>query len=335
MAKTKEFTPLTCTPVSLPAEHAIAAADAARRENPANHPPVEAMAMLSTRHEAPTRLEIAVATAKYWRTNGVRLTVGFLDNPPLDLRAKILSHMNAWGRSANVQFTETATDPQVRIARGNGGYWSYLGTDILLIDKTAPTMNLQAFTMNTPDSEFYRVVRHETGHTLGCPHEHMRGDLVALIDEAKAIAYYGASEGWTPDQVRAQVLTPLDPSTIWGTAGSDRLSIMCYQIPGNLTKDGKPILGGTDIDQLDYDFMAQVYPKAVAGQAASGSTGRFSADPADGWPSDAPPSSHKVQQHAGHGCAIDVMLHGGNRLSVPAEASEEQIRRVIAAMVWG
>jgi hypothetical protein len=28
-------------------------------------------------------------------------------------------------------------------------------------------MNLDSFTTSTPDSEFYRVVRHETGHTLG------------------------------------------------------------------------------------------------------------------------------------------------------------------------
>ena len=47
----------------------------------------------------------------------VRLTVGFLDNPPADLRARIVSHMNAWGAFCNVQFTETATNPQVRIAR--------------------------------------------------------------------------------------------------------------------------------------------------------------------------------------------------------------------------
>lgn len=176
-------------------------------------------------------------------------------------------------------------------------------------------MNLQGFTMNTPDSEFYWVVRHETGHTLGCPHEHMRPDLVALIDEAKAIAYYGRTDGWSADQVRAQVLTPLDPASIWGTTASDRLSIMCYQIPGSITKSGQPILGGTDIDQIDYDFMAQVYPKAVAGQA--GATAATAAG---------------LSGHRGHGCAIDVTLHDGNRLSVPADASFDQIRRLIAAL---
>ena len=60
-----------------------------------------------------------------------------------------------------------------RISRGSEGYWSYLGTDIRLIPRNRPTMNLQGFTMNTSESEYKRVVRHETGHTLGFPHEHI------------------------------------------------------------------------------------------------------------------------------------------------------------------
>ena len=115
---------------------------------------------------------LALLTAKYWGSGGVRLTVGFLDGPEAALRTRILSHMNAWGAFCNVRFTEVAMDPQVRIARTAGdGYWSYLGTDILHIGANQPTMNLDSFTMNTPDSEFHRVVRHETGHTLGFPHE--------------------------------------------------------------------------------------------------------------------------------------------------------------------
>ena len=62
----------------------------------------------------------------------------------------------------------------MRISRGGGGYWSYLGTDVLLIPKNRQTINVQGFTMNTPESEYRRVVRHETGHSLGFPHEHMR-----------------------------------------------------------------------------------------------------------------------------------------------------------------
>jgi hypothetical protein len=36
---------------------------------------------------------------------------------------------------------------------------------------------------------------------------------------------------------------------------------MCYQIPGSITKDGKPIIGGLDIDDQDYAFAAKIYPK--------------------------------------------------------------------------
>ena len=39
---------------------------------------------------------------------------------------------------------------------------------------------------------------------------------------------------------------------------------MCYQIPGEITKDGKPIVGGTDINAKDFAFAGSIYPKTVA-----------------------------------------------------------------------
>ena len=39
---------------------------------------------------------------------------------------------------------------------------------------------------------------------------------------------------------------------------------MCYQIPGDLTKDGKPIVGGLDIDPSDFTFAGQIYPKKTS-----------------------------------------------------------------------
>jgi hypothetical protein len=110
-------------------------------------------------------------------------------------------------------------------------------------------------------SEFHRVVRHETGHTLGFPHEHMRKALVDKIDPDKAIEYFMRTQGWTEDEVRAQVLTPIEESSLMGTR-VDARSIMCYQIPGEVTKNGKPILGGLDIDKTDYRFAGDIYPKS-------------------------------------------------------------------------
>jgi len=242
------------------------AAKQARFFNPINAPN---MGNFPSRlsHLITDREFIAVVTQKYWHTNGMLFTVGFLDSPAADLRARILSHMNAWSKAANVKFVESNVTPTVRIARTSGeqgGYWSYVGTDILQIDKDQPTMNLEGFTMETPDSEFHRVVRHETGHTLGCPHEHMRREFVSRIDRDKAIPYYFRLCGWDETTVEQQVLTPIEESSLIGTQHDDGASIMCYQIPGEITKDGQPIVGGSDIDPQDYAFMGKIYPKAGA-----------------------------------------------------------------------
>jgi hypothetical protein len=214
---------------------------------------------------AANRATLSVLVPRRWPAGGVRLTVGFLDDAPADLRARIVLHMNAWAKTAKVSFVEAQNQAQVRIARiagvDEGGYWSYLGTDILHIEKDQPTMNLEAFTMATSESEFTRVVRHETGHTLGFPHEHMRRELVELIDRERAFQYFGETQGWSRDEVEQQVLTPIEDSSLLGTPRADSNSIMCYEIPGEITKSGEPIAGGTDIDELDYEFAGSVYPK--------------------------------------------------------------------------
>lgn len=177
--------------------------------------------------------------------------------------------MNAWSEHANVGFVESDVDPQVRIARWTdddsppipGGYWSYVGTDVRLINPRQPTMNLEAFTMSTPESEFVRVVRHEAGHTLGFPHEHMRKAIIERLDRQKVIRSYMRTQGWSQQEVINQVLTPLEEASMLGTESTDETSIMCYQIEGELTIDGRPVEGGKDINPLDHAFAASVYPK--------------------------------------------------------------------------
>lgn len=229
--------------------------------NPQNAVNLGPVAMLSEPGMV-TKAMIAVLTSKYWGPSSRTLTVSFMQSTSPDLRARILQHMNAWAVSAGVAFTETTGIGDVRISFGPGGYWSYLGTDIKLIPADQPTMNLEGFSMDTPESEYLRVVRHETGHTLGFPHEHMRRELVERIDPDKAYAYFLANYGWPRDVVDQQVLTPLDDRSLFATP-ADQTSIMCYQLPGSITVDGQPIVGGTDINLTDYAFAAAIYPKVL------------------------------------------------------------------------
>jgi hypothetical protein len=246
--------------------------DAAHRRaieiNPENERERRTIARTPTGRRGGER-RIAVVVGRKWPAKGVRLSVSFLDTPPADLRTRIIRHMNAWGEHANVLFSETKDTGEVRIARLKeppevSGFWSWVGTEILEAELDEPTMNLEGFTMKTSDSEFRRVVRHEAGHTLGFDHEHMRSEIVKMIDRKKAFAFFDKTQGWTKEEIEEQVLTPLVQKSIMGTQEVDPVSIMCYQLPGSIMKNGKAIKGGVDINPRDFAFAASLYPKPGA-----------------------------------------------------------------------
>jgi len=271
--------PPSCTPKSLPGRLLVKAAETASKINPVNAPLSAAFAQAGEGFQVMEPARIALLTSKYWGARPRTLTVSFMETTSASLRNKIISHMNAWTRTGSVAFAWTAGAGQVRISRGGGGYFSYLGTDVLHIPKNRQTMNLQGFTLNPPESEYRRVVRHETGHTLGCPHEHMRQALVARIDPQKAYDYFLRTQGWDKATVDAQVLTSLSEASLMATP-PDQTSIMCYQLPGTITRDGKPITGGTDINATDFAFIGKVYPKAGAAFALAGAGAEEEGGPA-------------------------------------------------------
>jgi hypothetical protein len=257
-----------CIPRALTRAEAELAASRALEINPANASGSHIVERTPVGRRGGTR-RLALLIANRWPVTGVKLTVKFLDGPKADLRNRILLHMNAWGKTANVQFAHTTGDAQVRISRldrpeSMAGYWSYVGTQILGIkNQNRPTLNLEGFTMKTPESEFKRVVRHEAGHTLGFEHEHMRTGIVRKIDRKLAIRYFDIFAGWTAQETMEQVLTPLADKSLMATTESDPISIMCYSLPGSIMKDKKPVKGGNDINATDYAFASAVYPKKV------------------------------------------------------------------------
>ena len=228
---------ILCTPKRLPRERLVEAAQRAIEVNPANRPP-PAIAARALAGGPMGRERLALVVGQRWPTSGVKLTVGFLDKPPADLQARILLHMNAWGKTANVEFVASNTEPKVRIARLDqppemAGYWSYVGTEILEhpqgpADHEPRSLHDEHAGVGVPSC----CAARDGAHPLGFPHEHMRRQLVAKIDPDKAIKYFGRTQGWSADEVREQVLTPLEDSSLLETGHADVHSIMCYQIPG-------------------------------------------------------------------------------------------------------
>lgn len=254
-----------CVIPSLPSRLQERAAEIAAQINPVNAPLTQGA---TAEGGLPQVAELAVLSSKYWGFQRRTLSVSFMETTGADLKQRILSHMNAWGIGVN--FALTNGTGQVRISRTGQGYWSYLGTDVLLIPQSRPTMNLQGFSMTTSEAEYKRVVRHETGHTLGFPHEHLRRALINRLDVAKTIAYFRDTFGWSEQQTRSNVLTPLDERSIMATPHADQDSIMCYQLPGQITTDGQPIRGGSDINATDFAFARSIYPRGgpIFAQAA-------------------------------------------------------------------
>lgn len=263
---------ITCTLKSLPVDQKVWAASVAVAENPANAPRMDRVLRLVGQLFGKVRAEqveddllapqhIAALTTKYWGPKGVDLSVSFMESINEADKGFILGFMNEWTKWCNVRFRWTQGVGEVRVSRQPGGYWSYLGTDIRSIPQGQQTMNLESITASIGQAEGMRVIAHEAGHTCGFPHEHMRPDLVARLDVQKTIVYFGWTQGWSPAEVRQQVLTPITESSLLSPTPVDDSSIMCYQLPGSITVDGKPIPGGSVLSQLDKDYVARIYPK--------------------------------------------------------------------------
>lgn len=242
-------------------EDVILAAKLAVEENPTNAPRMDFAGVFLAITVQPQFL--AALTTRYWGKGGVDLGVSFLDTASAELRNKFLEYANRWSPHGNVRFRWSQSGGQIRITRSQAGYWSYLGTDCLAI-KSGPTMCFQGFTVNTRDSEWERVVPHEFGHAAGFPHEHLRERIIARLDRAKTLAYFRRTQGWSDQTTASNVLTPIPESALLASAEADERSVMAYSLPASITKDGRPIQGGSTLSDLDKATVAKIYPKPSA-----------------------------------------------------------------------
>jgi hypothetical protein len=255
-------TPGCCTPKELaPHQHVHAFVDAVAH-NPFNLPPTP----VNPDGTVPHPEYIALLRRSYWRP-GQQLRVAFLGGSDA-INARVLSHMQAWATPGvpvpafvGVRIDEPS---DIRVGYDRvGEYSSYIGTDCRLIAASRPTMMLGGFDRyDQPESEWRRVVRHETGHALGAVHEQLRPEIVGRLDPEKVYEWAARTQGWGREMAYEQMLKPLNMGTVDATA-VEETSVMCYFFSGDLTVDGRPIVGGSDITARDRQGMAKAYGGSV------------------------------------------------------------------------
>lgn len=261
---------IPCAELHLPPAQRAEAAKEAQKENPENVPvelpkdggtAASPLALNDQDADPDTVVSKlgALLKAKKWAKGRV-LKVHFLGGTA-GMRMKVQQFAGQWSQFANIkfQFGATAAQSDVRIAFANAGHWSYLGTDVLLIAKDKPTMNLQ-LNDGSALTEWSRVVIHEFGHTLGLIHEHQHPGVTIPWDKPKVYAYYLQTQGWDQAMVDNNLFKTYERS--WLQYGAyDRKSIMHYPIAAALLTNPKYAIGwNTVLSTMDKLFIKAAYP---------------------------------------------------------------------------
>ena len=238
--------------------------------------------------------------------NTLILRARFLDGSPDEI-ARVKRVAPEWSKHANVQFEFVPSEPaDIRIGFDpTDGHWSYPGTAAKNSDKPMrKTMNLAL------RGERYRdaVILHEFGHALGLMHEHQHPEHSIQWNEPEVIRDFMASQNWTEQKIRYQVINRLGASYTNFTA-FDRHSIMLYATPNHWTIGDFETPYNETLSATDKQFIGKLYPKRVSPPAPSST--KPGAHIARVW------ADHNVQQNSRKGMRIHVQFEVDNFKSKP------------------
>ena len=202
--------------------------------------------------------ELAVAGDKFWPPNKV-LRVHFIGGTPT-MRSRVEHHAKAWHPFVNIRF-EFVDDPEAEIRVAfvpDGTSWSALGTDALKkVSFPNETMNFGWLQDDSPDEEYSRVVTHEFGHALGCIHEHQNPAVSIPWNKDAVYRYYEQTQGWSKDKVEQNLFRQWEGAL---HSGFDKLSIMLYAVPKELTIGGFEVGWNRELSEIDKKFISETYP---------------------------------------------------------------------------
>lgn len=179
----------------------------------------------------PERASLILNSDRKW-ANGTKLHYHFLKSrsswagSAADKR-KARDGFQTWKSvGIGLEFEEVFSpdEAEIRIAFArNGGHWSYIGRDVLGIDQSDRTMNIDKGDAWTIDTAI-----HEIGHSLGFPHEHQNPTSGIVWNEEAVYTHLGGPpNNWSRDKTFRNIIRKLDPGDVHGSVW-DKDSIMHY-----------------------------------------------------------------------------------------------------------
>ena len=218
------------------------------------------------------RQPLATLTNKMWEP-GETLRVGFnITGGSINLIDKVKYYCKEWERIANIkfEFVTDITTAIIRVGFQPGGSYSMIGRDVLPYSYNVTTMNFGWLASETNESMARRVILHEFGHALGFIHEHQSPGAAIPWDKEKVYAFYAqAPNNWDRANVDLNIFSKY-ATTETNYSSYDRLSIMHYPIPADLTTNGSSVDWNNDFSATDKQYAAMLYPFPPAPPTASG-----------------------------------------------------------------
>lgn len=181
-------------------------------------------------------------------------------------------------RHVNIRFDFTSNQGQsdVRISFDPAkGFWSFVGTQALQIPLNKVTMNL-AFTNRMLYEDMMGKARHEFGHVVGLVHEHQH-PAGPKFNAGRAREHF-SSRGIPSDQLDNQVLNP-HTALRYLTRDYDPESIMHYEVPEHITRDGTTVGRNTRLSRGDIATLQALYPNRRRRVRRVQDDGRFYTSP--------------------------------------------------------
>ncbi len=218
------------------------------------------------------RQPLAAFTDKMWEP-GETIKVGFdIVGSDFNTMLRVQKFASEWERIANIkfEFVIDIRDAVIRVGFTPPFSYSWIGQDALVNPSKVSTINFGWLNNGLNDTDFRQVVLHEFGHALGFVHEHQSPGAAMNWDKEKVYAYYALPpNNWSHDIVDNNIFVKYATTTT-NYSTYDRLSIMHYQFPPELTVDGKSTPANYNLSATDQQYARLVYPFPTLPPNASG-----------------------------------------------------------------